>query len=344
MAKPQRNRLRVPVERAIRECRLFVQGKQQPGQAHYATALQDLEEHPEDSFVWVSLEEPTKEHMMKVAERYGVDELIVEDAVTAHQRAKLERYEDQLFSVIRSVQYAGDRDIEDRRDLINTGEVQMVVGRKFIIVVSHGTRLPHPDTRLDDAPEMRANGPLAIAWAIADYLVDEYTRIAEQLEGEVDALEEEVFTLRSEFNIENIYTLKREILEMRHAIDPLIPALRSLIQDHKDITSKQLRAFFRDVLDHAIQAADRVDSYDERLSSLIDAGVAIISLQQNQDMRTISSVVGMAAAPTLIAGIYGMNFANMPELQWQYGYYVCLGLMVFVVGLMWWWFKRNNWL
>lgn len=347
MAHTPPNRIRVPVERAIRECRLYVQGKQYPGQANYATALKDIEalsDGTSKDFVLVDLEEPSEEQMTKVAQRYDVDELIVEDAVNAHQRAKLERYEDQLFTVVRSVRYAGNKDLVDRRDIIQTGEVQMVIGRKFIIVVSHGTDLPNPERRLEQAPELRSKGPLSIAWAITDYLVDEYTRIAEALEDRVDGLEEEVFTLGAEFDIENIYVLKREILEMRHAIDPLIPALRALIDNHKDLTSKQIRAFFRDVLDHAMLAKDKVDSFDERLTSLIHAGSAIISLRQNQDMRTISAVVGMAAAPTMIAGVYGMNFENMPELQWHYAYYVCLAAMIGVVVLMWWWFKRNNWL
>lgn len=347
MAQTPPNRIRVPVERAIRECRLYVQGKQYPGQANYATALKDIEalsDGTSKNFVLVDLEEPSEEQMTKVAQRYGVDELIVEDAVTAHQRAKLERYEDQLFTVVRSVRYAGNKDLADRRDLIQTGEVQMVIGRKFIIVVSHGTDLPSPERRLNQAPELRNKGPLSIAWAITDYLVDEYTRIAEALEDRVDGLEEDVFTLGAEFDIENIYVLKREILEMRHAIDPLIPALRALIENHKDLTSKQIRAFFRDVLDHAMLAKDKIDSFDERLTSLIHAGSAIISLRQNQDMRTISAVVGMAAAPTMIAGVYGMNFENMPELQWHYAYYVCLAAMIGLVALMWWWFKRNNWL
>lgn len=347
MAKTEPNRVRVPVERAIRECRLYVEGKQTPGQANYATALKEIEDlatPSRGSFVLVTLEEPSEEQMLKVAQCYDVDELIVEDAVTAHQRAKLERYENQLFKVVRSVQYAGNKDLIDRRDLIQTGEVQMVISQKFIIVIAHDTELPDPEVRLHQAPELRNAGPMAIAWAITDYLVDEYTRISEALEDRVDSLEEEVFTLRAETNIENIYTLKREILEMRHAIGPLIPALRALIDNHKDLTTKHVRAFFRDVLDHAMLAKDKIDSFDERLSSLIQASSAIISLRQNQDMRTISSIIGMAAPPTMIAGVYGMNFDNMPELHWEYGYYYCLLLNLAVILLMWWWFKRKNWL
>lgn len=341
---PLRGKLRVPVERVIEQCRVYIDGVQRRGQYSHSSALRELARHDGDGFVWLSLKEPTEEHMLKISDEFNVDELIVEDAVTAHQRPKLERYDEQLFMVIRSVRYSDKTQVTDRREIIDTGEVQMLVGRDFIITIRHDTQLPDPQDKLDNDPELRAEGPMALAWATADHLVDEYVRIAALLEVEVDRLEEEVFTVNSKFDIEQIYTLKREILEMRHAVDPLIPALRSLIQENKDLINKQLRSYFRDVLDHAIIAADRVDSYDERLSSLINAGVAMVSLRQNRDMRTISAVVGMAAVPTLIAGIYGMNFDNMPELHTEYGYFITLAFIALAVLVMWWWFRRNNWL
>ncbi|MGD7001335.1 magnesium/cobalt transporter CorA [Corynebacterium halotolerans] len=339
-----RGRVRVPVERVIEQCRVYIDGVQRRGQYSHSSALRELEKYGGDGFVWLSLKEPGEEHMLKIAAEFNVDELIVEDAVAAHQRPKLERYDEQLFMVIRSVRYSDEAEVTDRRQIIDTAEVQMLMGRNFIITIRHGTDLPDPQLKIADDPQLRAAGPSAVAWATADYLVDEYVRIAGLLELEVDRLEEEVFTPGSSFNIEQIYTLKREILEMRHAVDPLIPALRSLIQDNKDLFTKQLRSYFRDVLDHAMIAADRVDAYDERLSSLINAGVALVSLRQNRDMRTISAVVGMAAVPTLIAGVYGMNFDNMPELHAEYGYYITLVFMVLAVLMMFWWFRRNDWL
>lgn len=341
---PSRGRLRVPVERAIEQCRVYVDGVQRRGQFSYSAALRELARFDDNGFVWLSLKEPTEEHMLRIAAEFDIHELIVEDTVTAHQRPKLERYDDQLFMVIRSVQYADQHEVADRRQIIDTGEVQMLVGRKFIITIRHETGLPDPQHKVDADPDLRASGPLALAWATADHLVDEYLRISELLEIEVERLEEEVFTANASFDIEQIYTLKREILEMRHAVDPLLPALRALLQDNKDLIKKQLRSYFRDVLDHAIIAADRVDSYDERLSALINAGVAMVSLRQNRDMRTISAVVGMAAVPTLIAGIYGMNFEHMPELDTEYGYYFTLAFIALAVLAMWWWFRRNNWL
>ena len=137
---------------------------------------------------------------------------------------------------------------------------------------------------------------------------------------------------------------KREILEMKHAIVPLSPALRAMVADHKDLIPKTIRSYIRDVNDHQLVVQDHVSGFDERLTSLIDASVAKISMQQNSDMRTISAVVGMWAAPTLVAGIYGMNFDIMPELHFAWGYYGAIGLMILVVAGMWWWFRRNNWL
>lgn len=341
---PSHGRLQVPVERVIEQCRVYLDGVQRRGQYSYSAALREVEQSGGRGFVWLSLHEPSEDHMRKIAEVFDIDELIVEDAVAAHQRPKLERYEQQLFMVIRSVQYSDRNKVTDRREIIDTGEVQLLMGPNFIITIRHDTELPDPQPKIEADPDIKDEGPAAIAWATADHLVDEYVRIAVLLEMEVDRLEEEVFTPDSKFDIEQIYTLKREILEMRHAVDPLIPALRSLIQDNKELVGKEARSYFRDVLDHAIIAADRVDSYDERLSALINAGVAMVSLRQNRDMRTISAVVGMAAVPTLIAGIYGMNFDYMPELHYRYSYFVTLVFIVLAVLGMWWWFRRNDWL
>lgn len=336
-------RLRVPVERAIDHCRVFVGGRRLPGEFTPGSALAETSGRGE-GFVWLGLQGPDEDQMQKIAAQFGIHELIVEDVVSAHQRPKVERYDDQLFIVVRSVTYADKETVSNTRQIIETGEVQMVLGPDFIITIRHGTVLPRLDLRLEEDPELCAMGPSAMVWAVADHLVEEYGRISTLLSEEVDRLEEEVFTPGSRFNIEQIYTLKREILEMRHAIAPLVPALRSLTTDNKDLLGKQLRSYFRDVMDNGSIAADQVAGFDERLSSLIDASVAKITLQQNSDMRTISAVVGMAAAPTLIAGIYGMNFDHMPELHWEYGYYVVLGVIVLIVGLLWWWFRRKNWL
>lgn len=333
----------VPVERAIDHCRVFSQDSRLPGEYTVSSALEEVREAGE-GFVWLGLHEPDEAQMGKIAAEFGIHDLIVEDAVSAHQRPKVERYDDQLFLVVRSVKYYAEASDSDAREIISTGEVQMLVGPNFIITIRHGSSFPELSNVMDENPTLVSMGPAALAWRVADHLVDEYSRIASVLGEVVDGLEEEVFTPGARLNIERIYMYKREILEMRHSTDPLAPALLSLIDDNKDILGKQLRSYFRDVLDHEMTVQDQIRGYDERLSALIDASVAKITLQQNTDMRTISAVVGMAAAPTLIAGIYGMNFDNMPELHWEYGYRVTLLFIIGIVLLMFWWFRKQNWL
>ncbi|WIM68817.1 magnesium and cobalt transport protein CorA [Corynebacterium breve] len=341
-AKPS-PRMTVPVERSIDHCYVYHEGKRLPGEYHFSSALEKAHE-ASDGFVWLSLKEPDNAQMERVADAFSIHKLIVEDAVLAHQRPKVERYDDQLFIVVRSVNYADDEEVTDARQIISTGEAQMLIGRDFIISVRHNAWLNRLAQELDQEPELTALGPAAIAWKIANDLVEDYSVATAALSADVDELENEVFTPERKINIDKIYMYKREILEMKHATAPLGPALRTGIAANKDVLGKQIRSYFRDVLDNAMIVNDQVAGFDERLSSLLDASVAKVTMQQNSDMRTISAVVGMAAAPTLIAGIYGMNFTHMPELDSRYGYPVALLLMLLVVLLMFWWFRRNNWL
>ena len=336
-------RLTVPVERAIEHCRVIVDGHRKPGEYRPESALREVKETGQ-GYVWLALHEPDENQMSTIAEQFNIHELIVEDAVSAHQRPKVERYDDQLFIVVRSVQYNADDQVTDTHEIIETGEIQMLLGPDFIITMRHGAQLPNLLADIDDDPEIFSHGPAAVAWRVADYLVDQYVRIASQLSIEVDELEETVFTPGTSFSVDQIYLLKREILEMRHATDPLAPALLSMTRDNKDIVPKQIRSYLRDVLDNELVVKDLIGGFDERLTSLIDASVAKVSMQQNQDMRTISAFVGMAAVPTLIAGIYGMNFENMPELHYQYGYFIILGIIVLIIMAMWMWFRKNHWL
>lgn len=333
----------VPIERNVDFCRLFVDGKKRPGEARITNALQ-LVEDCEDAYVWLSLSEPSTTQMKKIAEIFDLHDLIVDDVVEAHQRPKMERYDNQLFMVVRSVYYRDDEEVSDAREIISTGEVQVVLGPKFAITIRHNAPLPDLTRQLEEDEELAILGPPAVAWKVFDYVVDNYQRVAAALSQDVDELENEVFTPRRDINIDKIYMYRREILEMRHAIEPLVPALRAGLANNKDILRKVLRSYFRDVQDNATIVSDAVSGFDERLHSLLDASVAKVNMQQNSDMRTISAVVGMAAAPTMIAGIYGMNFTYMPELAWRWGYPAVLILMATVMGVMYWWFRKNHWL
>lgn len=339
------SKLRVPVERAIERCVIYRDGHPVRGSYNYREALEEVR-RTGSGYVWLGLYEPDERQMMLISQAYDVHELIVEDAVGARQRPKVDRYGDQFFFVIRNVKYTDDAIVKNAREIIETGEVQMIVGPDFIITIRHGEQstITGLKKRLERDPEQCALGPSAVAWLISDVLVDEYIRIARLLSDDVDELENEVFSPDSSFDIEQIYRLKREILEMRHAIDPLAPALRTLTANQAGLLSEQISKYFVDVLDHEISAMDHIASHDERLTSLINAGVAKISMQQNADMRRLSAIVGMAALPTMIAGIYGMNFENMPELRTQYGYFVVLGVMFLASLMMYVFFKKNKWL
>ncbi|AWB81924.1 magnesium transporter [Corynebacterium yudongzhengii] len=342
-ATSRSSKLTVPVERAIEHCRIVVDGTRLPGEYHLSSALQEVREYP-NGYVWLALREPDDHQMAIVAEKFGIHELIVEDAVTAHQRPKVERYDDQLFAVVRAVRFTDDEQVSDTRDVIATGEIQMIIGADFIITIRHDAVMPLLFDEIDASPELYAHGPAALAWRISDHLVENYRRITALLSREIDEIEEEVFTPGSSFNIDRIYLFKREILEMRHATDPLVEALTGIIKENKDLVPKQVRSYFRDVLDNEMIVRDHIAGFDERLTSLLDASVAKVTLQQNRDMRTISAFVGMAAVPTLIAGIYGMNFTNMPELNSEYGYFIVLGVIVAIMVILFLWFRRNQWL
>ncbi|MDY3128346.1 MAG: magnesium and cobalt transport protein CorA [Corynebacterium sp.] len=340
---PAPSKLTVPIERAIEHCRVFVDGEALSGEYTPHTALQTVEEYGR-GFVWVGLFEPMEYQMTRVAEQFGIHELIVEDVVQAHQRPKLERYDDQLFVVARSVNYRDHDEVKNTRDVISTGEVQMILGPNFIITVCHKAKLPNLAYTVAHEQDLIELGPVALVWKVLDMLVDRYFEVAALLAVEVDEVEEEVFEPSLDLDVNRIYLYKREILEMKHAVDPLSNALRALAMDHKDLVHKQIRSYLRDVHDHELVVKDQIQGFNERLSSLLEASVAKVSMQQNTDMRTISAVVGMAAVPTLIAGIYGMNFDNMPELHTENGYYITLVMMFATVAAMFFWFRKNNWL
>ncbi|WP_342319713.1 magnesium and cobalt transport protein CorA [Corynebacterium mayonis] len=334
----------VPIERSTDFCRIFVDGKRLPGEARISQALDIAGQH-DNAFVWLSVREPSDAQMERLGEIFGLHDLIVDDVIASHHRPKVERYNDQLFMVMRTVYYRDDEEVADAREIISTGKVEIVVGEKFAITIRHNSPLPDLSAKLEEEDEdLAILGSPAVAWKISDYVVDNYLRVSRALSQDVDDLENEVFTPQRSINIDKIYMYKREVLEMRHAIDPLGPALKSALENNKDLLRKSLRSYVRDVQDNAMIVSDQISGFDERLSSLLDASVAKVSMQQNRDMRTISAVVGMAAAPTMIAGIYGMNFEYMPELGWRWGYPVVLATMFAVILLMYRWFRKKHWL
>jgi magnesium transporter len=291
-------------------------------------------------FVWVGLHQPTEDELATVEEEFGLHPLAVEDAFNAHQRPKLERYGDTLFLTVKSLWYV------DAQDAVETGEINMFVGDDFVITVRHGAGSELHTARLDleARAKVLTHGPSAVVYAVCDRVVDGYLAVMSSLEEDVDEVETSVFSDRRTNDSARIYTLKREIAEARRAVLPLREPMRRFATGAVPGIHEDAAPFFRDVLDHLTKVAETVDGLDALLSTAFDAHLAQIQVTQNEDMRKISAGVALVAAPTLIAGVYGMNFAHMPELGWYLGYPMALGLMVLTSGGLWVWFKRSGWL
>jgi magnesium transporter len=341
--------IHIPVARAMVDCGVYADGKRLPGKYTHAAALDrvhELERNGTEAFVWIGLHEPDEHQMQAVADCFCLHELAVEDAVHAHQRPKLERYDKTLFLVLKTVTYVEHESVAKAREIVETGEVMIFVGSDFVVTVRHGEHggLAGVRKRLEDTPALLKLGPYAVMHAIADHVVDSYLDVADLIETDIDAMEEDIFSPRTNTNIECIYLLKREVVELRRAVNPLTLALQKLLADHNDLISVEVRRYMRDVHDHNSQAADQITSYDEMLSALVNAALGKVAMQQNVDMRKISAWVAIAAVPTALAGIYGMNFDHMPELHQVWGYPAVLAVMATVCTILYFTFRRNDWL
>ena len=275
------------------------------------------------SFLWIGLKDPTQAEFDDVNEELQLHPLAVEDAVQGQQRAKVELYDTNVFVVLKPLRY-----IEESSD-IETGELMCFVGDRFIVTVRRGEASPLAGLRqeLETDPGRLRLGPMAVLHSIVDSVVDTYTVIDEEIAADLEAIETEVFS-GARMDSASIYRLKREVLEFRRAAVPLSAPLHMLQHsEHSPVDEDELRLLLRDVSDHLQSVIDHVESYDRLLTDMLGAHLAQISVQQNDDMRKISAWVAIAAVPTMIAGVYGMNFDNMPELRWDYGYFGVLAFM-----------------
>jgi magnesium transporter len=292
------------------------------------------------AFGWIGLYEPTEAELTRVQGLFDLHPLAVEDALSPHQRPKVERYDDSFVMVLRTLWYV------DAEDAVETGQVSIFVGKRYVVTVRHGEGAPLTTARqeLEDRASVLGHGPAAVLWAICDSVVDGYESVAGSVEIDVDEVESSVFSPERTSDAARIYTLKREVLEMRRAITPLREPIEAFAHGAVPGISHEAAPFFRDVADHVIRVSDQTEALDTLLSSALNAHLARVSVQQNDDMRRISAWVAIAAAPTMIAGIYGMNFENMPELRWYYGYFAVLALMFLTCGSMYTGFRKAGWL
>ena len=294
----------------------------------------------EGGFVWLGLAEPTKEEFDMVVGELNFHPLAVEDAIHAKQRPKIEDYEGLTFFVLKTVFF-------DRKESeITTGELLCFIADHFIVIVRHGEGSPLAQVRqgLEDKPELLAAGPFAVLHAVADRVIDGYTAIAGELEGEVASLETRVFSGQRQTFSQDIYFLKREFIEFRHAIEPLITPVQKLANETSTLVPTTLKPFFRDTLDHLLHAVEHATGLDSLLTAVLQADLAHVQVQQNIDVRKISAWVALASGPTMIAGIYGMNFHHMPELSFAYGYPIVISGMVTLTLFLLRKFKQSGWL
>jgi len=332
---------------ALVDWAFYRQGRRDPTTKSYGDALARARRG--EGFLWIGLLEPTARQLAVLGDEFGLHPLALEDAIEAHQRPKLERYGDRgetLFAVFKTVRYVPHTTLTATSEVVETGEVMVFCGTGFVITVRHGkhSELSGLRQRLEDEPDRLADGPGGVLHAIADLIVDSYLGVAEGVQSDIDLIEAEMFSPRGWRNIERVYQLKREVLELKRAVAPLAGPIRVLAERHHPLIIEETRKYFRDVDDHLSRVREQVTGFDELLTSILAAGLAQVQVQENDDLRRISAWVAILALPTMVAGIYGMNFDNMPELHTRYGYFVALILMVVACGTLYGLFKRNRWL
>jgi magnesium transporter len=292
------------------------------------------------AFVWVGLHEPTDDELTRVAAEFDLHPLAVEDAAHAHQRPKLERYGEQVFVVLRTANYV------DPEEVIELGELMAFIGARFLVTVRYGPHTGLAGLRHSletDAARLSA-GPGAVVHAIVDMVVDEYERVLDELDSDIDEIEAEVFSGERIDRSKRVFKLKREVGDFRRGVMPLIEPLSALAGGRVDGVDPELAPWFRDVYDHHLRVTDRLEAMDTLLSDALQANVSQVAVRQNEDMRKISAWVALAAVPTMVAGIYGMNFENMPELEWRYGYPLVLVILAIACTTLYRMFKRRDWL
>ncbi|MBT2510349.1 magnesium and cobalt transport protein CorA [Streptomyces sp. ISL-98] len=337
---------RSPLGSAVVNCVVYEDGLRQPGDCPAEEALRRVRKSGR-GFVWIGLHEPAQEEFAGFAELFELHPLAVEDAVQAHQRPKVERYDDVLFAVFKTVHYVEHAEVTATSEIVDTGDVMVFTGSDFVVTVRHGGHGSLGPLReaLEAAPDQLAMGPSAVLHAIADHVVDDYLVVADAVQQDIDAVESAVFSESAgRGDAGRIYQLKRELLELKRAVAPLARPLNVLATEPMPSVSPDIRAYFRDVSGDLARTSEQITAFDGLLDSILQAHLAQVTITQNEDMRKITAWAAIIAVPTMICGVYGMNFDVMPELRWTYGYpatLVGMAVSCFAIHRA---FRRNGWL
>jgi magnesium transporter len=316
---------------------VYENGSRRPGKLE----LEDAYEACRDGkrFAWIELQDPTEEEFDSVVREFNLHELAVEDAIQAHQRPKVDVYDEGLLVVLKAARYI------ESEERVAFGEILVFVGDGFVITVRHGEApLDHVRLRLEKRPELLRLGPAAALYAIVDHVVDDYGPVIVAFEQDIADVEADVFSDERTTPTKRIYAVKREVLKLYAAIAPLVEPVERLEESGLALVPDELRPYFRDVEDHLIRYVREVEGFRELLTSVLAANLTQVSVRQNEDVRKISAWAAIIAVPTLITGIYGMNFQHMPELGWTFGYPLVLAVMAVACLLLHRTFKRAGWL
>jgi magnesium transporter len=257
-----------------------------------------------------------------------------------HQRPKIEDYDEDVFIVLKTAHYHEDREI------VHFGEIHLFAGPGYVITVRHGpgSELATARKRLEARPDLLRQGASSAVWAVLDKVVDDYIPVVDAIEDDIEEVEKDVFDDDIPAPTARIYNLKREVIEFHRAVWPLLNPLETLEQGGFERVPEDLRSYFRDVADHAKRVDEQVSAQRELLTSVLQANLSLVSVNQNETVKKISAIFGIIAVPTFVASVYGMNFDNMPELHWHYGYAYALGLMALCVVALVTFFRRIDWL
>jgi magnesium transporter len=364
--RPRRGRRApvVPVERTaaadgpgrrsgLVDSAIYVDGKRVASPESLAETYTELRRNP-DGMAWIGLYQPDEHVLASLASEFELHELSVEDAIVAHQRPKIERYDDTLFVVLHGAWYVDD--LEE----VRFGELHVFVGPDFVLTVRHGAA---PDLtvvrrRMESDPDLLRQGPEAVLYAILDKVVDDYAPVVAGLENDVDEIETEVWSSDPSVS-RRIYELSREVIEFQRAANPLILVLEALEAGfEKYAVDEELQRYLRDVADHLVAVVEPLDGFRQLLRDMLTVNATLVAQAQNEEMKQlteatyaqneevkkVSAWAAILFAPTLIGTIYGMNFRNMPELGWEFGYEIALVLMVAICVTLYVVFKRRDWL
>jgi magnesium transporter len=330
---------------AVVDCAVYAQGRRQPGRRHFADAYTAARRR-RGAFVWLGLHEPDAALMAEVGRVFGLHALTVEQALTDGHRPTVERHGDLTLLVLRTARYVEHDALTATSEVVDTGDVMILIGERFVVTVRHGAAGALADVRagLERRPPMLILGPWAVAHTVCAQMVQLYLDVAAHVETDLEGLEETTFARDGRLDMQHIYQLKREVVEFKRAVLPLQAPLRDLAEDADSPLPADLHPYFTDAAGRLSRAVDRVAGFDELINSIMQAGLAQVAVDQNNDMRKIASWAAIAAAQTAIAGVYGMNFDNMPETHWRYGYFGALALMAASALVLHRLFRRSGWL